>query len=561
MKRLLSDLNGLANAPKGDASEWLSSAEDGVAFLKQNAMASTMVLYASVGNVLIHSVLAPLKRLDPPNQRELGHDFIMPDDTWMFEHVSGGGKPDRVYLAPPMDRLSQTLRAGEKLIFRRSFAASERSPVELSQKLVHALNLHFVEERNAYCRLNEDGDIENVITVIEIPGDFWDRGTVVTILAKDFAEYMCLSDMGAVIFFDFTRTERGNFNGWTKTTPINASARDLFYHGGVMQGQGSYVNGRMVVRPTITYQELLASRMEERSGKKRQYAAFKAMDLKTGEPIEVACGPDALSNYFQKDSSLPLEMSPAFFNAEVLHRYKADPDKYELHDRSIYCRGTWELRTFDINDEGQVHTYLRYLRDLPYKEQLYWQAFNEWPKGPLSKRAINTDFKGEFDTEYDSLNSLKQKIRNLDDRKSDWWAARGDGLAKVIHYPATASSAEWANEILALDQLLIEGFRERPLRLLATTLGCVPQPEWKSIRLLHECLTARGVDPEDARTACNAFRDLREMRNVAKGHAASSKRKQLEKDAIAHYGTFRAHFAALAQRCDSSLELILLNLA
>jgi hypothetical protein len=519
-----------------------------------------VVLYASVGSVLIHSVLAPLKRLDPPNQQELGHDFIMPDDTWMFEHVSGGGDPDRVYLAPPMDRLSQTLREGEKLIFRRSFAASQHSPLELSQKLVHALDLHFVQERNAYCRLNEDGDVENVITVIEIPGSFYDRGIVVTILAKDFAEYMCLSGMGAVIFFDFTRTERGNFSGWDETTPITASARDLFYHGGVMQGRGSYVNGRMVVRPSITYEDILASRVEERSGKRRQYATFKALDLKTGDSIEVSCSPEALSNYFQKDSPLPLEMSPAFFRAEVLHRYKADPDKYELRDRSIYCRGTWDLRTFDINDQGQVHTYLVYLRDLPYKEQLYWQAFNEWPKGPLSKRAITTDFRGEYYAEYDSLNSIKQKIRGLDDHKPDWWAVRGDDLAKAVHYPATTSSSEWANEILALDHLIIEGFRERALRSLAGSLGCVPQSDWKSLRLLQECLAAAGIDPEDARVACNALRDLREMRNVAKGHAASSKRKQLEKDAITHYGTFRAHFTALAQRCDSCLELILLKL-
>jgi hypothetical protein len=560
MSRLLSALNALAHPPKDDASEWLSSANDGIAFLKENATASTTVLYASMGSVLIHTVLAPLTRLDPPNQRELEHDFIMPDNTWMFEHVSGGGEPDRVYLAPPMDRLSQTLREGEKLIFRRSFAASERSPLELSQKLVHTLDLHFMEERNAYCRLNEDGDIEDVIKVTEIPGSAWDGGTVVTVLAKDFAEYMCLSGMGAVIFFDFTRTDRGNFNGWTETTPVKFSARDLFYHGGVMPGQGSYVNGRMIVRPAITYGEILTSRVDERWGKKQQYATFKAIDLKTGELIEVSCSQDALSNYFQKDSPLPLEMSPAFFNAEVLHRYKADPDKYELQDRSIYCRGTWELRTFDINDEGQVHTYLRYLRDLPYKEQLYWQAFNEWPKGPLSKRAIATDFKGEFFTEYDSLNSLKQKVRSLDDRKPDWWIVRGDDLARAVHYPATASSTEWANEILALDHLLIEGFRERPLRALATSLGCVPQPDWKSLRLLQECLSAKGIDPEDARLACNAFRDLREMRNVAKGHAASSKRKQLEKDAIASYGTFRAHFAAIAQHCDSSLELIMSKL-
>jgi hypothetical protein len=59
MNRLLSALNGLAYPPKGDASDWLSSAEDGVAFLKQNAMAPTTVLYASTGDVLIHTVLAP----------------------------------------------------------------------------------------------------------------------------------------------------------------------------------------------------------------------------------------------------------------------------------------------------------------------------------------------------------------------------------------------------------------------------------------------------------------------------------------------------------------------
>ena len=95
-------------------------------------------------------------------------------------------------------------------------------------------------------------------------------------------------------------------------------------------------------------------------------------------------------------------MSPVFFNAEVLHKYKADTEKYTLEDRSINCRGTWSLQTYDVNEAGQVHTYLRYLGYLPYKEQLYWQSFNEWPKAALSERAIATDFKGEFHTDYDS---------------------------------------------------------------------------------------------------------------------------------------------------------------
>ena len=73
--------------------------------------------------------------------------------------------------------------------------------------------------------------------------------TVVTILMKEFAEYMRLSDMGMVIFFDFTRVRHGSFNGWKDQEHFDHNARDLFYHGGVMPGHGSYVNGRMIVRP------------------------------------------------------------------------------------------------------------------------------------------------------------------------------------------------------------------------------------------------------------------------------------------------------------------------
>jgi hypothetical protein len=132
-----------------------------------------------------------------------------------------------------------------------------------------------------------------------------------------------------------------------------------------MPGHASYVNGRMIVRPTITRRQIVRTRMEARSGANRQYALFKAIDLKTGNRLEVSCDPAGLSNYFQPESDLPLEMSPAFFRAEVLHKYKADLEKYRFEDRSIGCRGTWHLQTYDINEAGQVHTYLRYLGKSP----------------------------------------------------------------------------------------------------------------------------------------------------------------------------------------------------
>lgn len=554
--RVLRALESISRIPKTDAGEWLSSAEKSIDFLKQNMQSDRLVLFASMPCVLIHAVLAPLKNLDPPDQKDLTYDFVAPDAAWAIEHASGGGEPDRVYLSPPLAG-RKTLKDGEKLYFSRSFAGSRRRSIEISQKLVHALDLHYTEERNAYCRLDEDGDLEDVICITEKDRDSWpDHLTLVTILMKDFAEYMRLSDMGMVIFFDFTRVDHRTFGMWSGQKHFDSKARDLFYNGGVMPGHASYVNGRMIARPSITLEEIVQARKEARDPAFRRYAMFKAIDLKTGDRIEVSCNPEALSNYFQPNSPLPLQMSPVFFNAEILHKYKADTEKYTVEDRSIQCRGTWSLQTYDINEAGQVHTYLRYLGYLPYKEQLYWQSFNEWPKAALSERAIATDFKGEFHTDYDPLNSLKRKVYALDKSPPAWWLRRGEDLATVTHYPATASSDEWANEILALDQLVVEGFKTRELRTLAATLRRSADPTWGSLKLIEECLIGAGVDQEDARRTVEPLRTLHELRNIMKGHAAPEKRRQSEKEATSAHGSFRAHFADLAAQCDDALEAI-----
>jgi hypothetical protein len=283
--------------------------------------------------------------------------------------------------------------------------------------------------------------------------------------------------------------------------------------------------------------------------------------MRTGERIEISANPNGLSNYFQPESTLPLEMSPAFFKTEVLHKYKADGDKYETRDRSIYCRGTWELRTYDINDAGQVHTDLRYLGELPFKEQLYWQAFNEWPRGPISERAVTTDFKGEWYTDYDSLNSLKHRIGQLDESRHPWWLPRGRKLAAAVHYPATAASDEWADEILALDQLFVEGFKAKELKALALRLNRAIEPQWGSLKLLEECLAGSGLDGEEVATTIAPIKELHELRTIVKGHAASNKRKEREKQAIAGAGSFRAHFAQLAAGCDSALETVVAALS
>jgi hypothetical protein len=558
MKRLL----GISKVPTKNPGEWLSSAEDSVEFLKENGASGWIVIYASLPCVFIHSVLAPLKHLDPADHAELRGAFVNLESSWMIEHASGGGKPDRVYLSSPLQGQGKTLRHGEKLIFLRSFAGSSRSHFELSQKLVHALDVHYVEDRKAFCRLDENGDLFDVIKIVEMRKEDWiENVTVIAIRTKDFAEYMRLSDMGMVVIFDFTRTDGRSFHGWQDQERFDRNAPDLFYDGGVMPGHASYAAGRQIVRPAITMEEIIKEHMEAPNPSNRQYAVFKAINLRTNERIEVSCDPKGLSNYFQPESNLPLEMSPVFFRGEVLMRYKADPDKYELHDRSIYCRGTWSLRTYDINDAGQVHTYLRYLRDLPYNEQVYWQSFNEWPKGELSKRAITTDFMGEVYTEYDSLNSVKHKVAMLDETRPEWWNPRGEALAKALRYPVTTSPAEWANEILGLDQLVGEGFQPKPLRAMVAKSGRAVDNAWRSFKLMEECLLGYGAPEDEVRNAIQSLRTVHDLRNILKGHSAPDRRAAEEKRAKAAFGSFRTHFVHLCAEVDEALDLIIRTLA
>ena len=554
-------LKAISQPPAASEAEWLIAAEDSVVFLKENAQSEEIVIYAAGSATLIHAVLAPLKQVTPADQEDLMHACRQTDESWVIQKSYGGSEGHRVYLEAPL-RSGKSLSGGEKLVFRRSFDGVQKgeSPVELSQKLVHALCLHFVPERNAYCRLDERGDIEDVIRVIRAElGPGRESLTAVTILAKDLFVYMTLADMALVYFFDFTRFKAGEFNGWGDHPRINHRAANLFYHGG-SSGNASYVNGRMIVRSTIPLQQLIDEWKEESNPKRwKEYATFKIFDRKNNVEVETSCAPEFLSNYFQK-SDLPWEISPAFFRPDILHRFKADPEKYSLDDRSITCRNAWYLKSYDINEAGQVHAYIGDLARLPIEEQRYWQSFNEWPKETISKRAHENDILGEFSSEYDPLHLLKCKIGKLNVAPPDWWQPRGEALMDAARYPATDSTLEWANEIMAFDQLLVEGFQLKPLRKLLEARGRKAEANWASLRVISEILVASGRSVDEAKAVLTPLSRLHALRSILKAHSSVEEKNKEERQARATHGTLRAHFKQLAGQCDKSFDTILLAL-
>jgi hypothetical protein len=121
----------------------------------------------------------------------------------------------------------------------------------------------------------------------------------------------------------------------------------------------------------------------------------------------------------------------------------------------------------------------------------------------------------------------------------------------------TASEEEWAEAILALDQIVIEGFKDKPLRHLASQMGIKLEKEWRSLKLLDECLKGKGRAESDVDDAIQALRTVRDLRTIVKGHFAPAKKVDAIRQALSSHGSFQSHFKSLCAGCDEALELVL----
>ena len=467
--------------------KWLEQ-DDFVQFLQSVPTLDEVVLYTSTVYTYLYGVLVPTRFVTPPNTDDIGQwNGCDPLSSWSIT-VTGGTRPT-VSLSPPLDRAgSKTLAQGEQIVFVRRFDGRQQQKlyVEISPRLTHAFNLHYVPERTAYCRFDRYGDIEDVVQAIDIPfssghGD----SLIVTVRREVLDEYMTMTGQSLVLLFDSTRFDSKTFNGWPNQTIEDHEADpEIWYYLGRSESVASYLRGFQIIRSRLTKKDL-ARRYSGDQDKAKQYTTFITHDWKHKEVRECSCNPMQLGNYFV-ESDLPLEISPVFFRPEVLAKYKADSDKYQIRERSITCRHAWHLQRYDINDAGQIFTYLKYLGHLPYDEQLYWKSFNEPPKAPISMRAWRTDFEGSWDAPYDPLQSLIQILGQLHETLVPWWKLRNEALLEKVHYPVTESADEWAKEIHALDKLLVEGFETRELRSRAKLLDRAIGDDWKSLKLLQE---------------------------------------------------------------------------
>jgi len=525
--------------------EWLKF-EDAVEFLTRTTR-GLIPIYVSMSDIYIYSVLTPQERMI--------NNYIDDIMKWNFGPSSGWGygltndehgKPKKMLYSPLEHTGSRVFNGSEPIFFLRYFEGclGKKSYPELNQKVAHILDIHWMPERSAYCRLDRLGDYQDIIIIKNT-----DQGIVCALDSDALELYMFLTDTVLVRLFGLTRChDWSNFMETDRETTLLMDSHTELYARrtiaiGRRQKEAAWLRGFQIIRRArnnnIMFRLLQGEEIEP-----KQYATFIVLDWKHGVVREWSCSPELLGNYFE-ESDLPYETSPAFFRPEVLSKYKQDPDKYKVESRIIYCRGAWSLR-YDINEEGQVYVYLRDLGALPYKEQLYWRSFNELPKAGISSRAWKTDFLAEWDTDYDPLESLKDILSHFPSTSdgTEVWKPDPERLAR-LSYVVTDSVKEWEDQILQLAIIIVDGLNKKAIKAIAKELGCFDK-ELGSIKLLRECLI-RGIPEEQVTQIIEPLTELWELRSH-RGIAHRGDRPSV--------GSLREHYRELLSKCDRAMRLL-----
>ena len=320
----------------------------------------------------------------------------------------------------------------------------------------------------------------------------------------------------------------------------------------------AYARGVQIIRPSRPKAEISSLLLQKQwlEHKETEYIEFIAYDWRNKRITRISTDPAATTNYFQaQGNSLPFELSPAFFKPDVLQKYKTDSDKYTISERNIYCRGAWMLRSYHVNEAGQVHAYICDLRSLPYKEQLYWLSFNEEPKAGISERAIRNDFQGELADPSPLEDVVSIARRWAAESGCIWWELREEALLERVHIPRTGSRDEWASAFGLLANLVIEGFQVKAIRARLEETNIAFGKDDKSLALLEKFLIGHNKLEDGQRL--EGLRIIQLIRSIgSSAHPRGNTASDLANNALQEHSTFSAHFESVCRTIKSELALI-----
>lgn len=551
-KSLFEIIKALSTSPSDTSAfeDWVSG-DLFINLIKQNVGQEELIIYTASKHIFIHTVIVPLKNLYPLDKEDLLSWSINPYTSRASIWYGGSDQTSGISYQIDDYAGSKTLSGGELIIFARTFEGmpEHRSKYyELLQELSHVANIHWIPERKAYSKFDQNGDFEDVVSITDS-----EEGPLVTMKQDALQEFLIAGGYGLIQMFDFSLYKTDAFPGWEGLEDRESlNSNKLFYRQRIREGVCGYLRGVQVLAPNKTKDDLYNKWANQDQNSENQYVEFIAHDWRNKTVRNISTDPQATTNYFAaKENNLPFELSPAFFRPEVLLKYKADTEKYTIGDRDIHCRAAWYLKGYDINEAGQVHAYICDLRNLPYEEQLYWRGFNEQPKSGISEQAYVNDFEGRPWSSINPFQNLRDKLRNL---KVEWWSLQDEELLEKVTIPIANNKDEWADACMNLSKLVIEGLSKKFIKKHLHDNSQAVDKQHGSIRLFEQALVLHYEDEGEQKLS--TMKNLQAIRSKVRGHAAGTEGRTLVEDALRRHEDFTTHFQYTCNELLKELELI-----
>jgi hypothetical protein len=264
----------------------------------------------------------------------------------------------------------------EPLIHQRSWNGLHPDEDEVIEEYRLFHNLFRMTDGNL-ARVSDDGSADEAIVRFTTDGS-------VEFLLGPLRQYLAAKQCTLVACID-----------WREHSGARLDALEIEHEYMVVEGEGliyslgfgdrsftfSRLLGKKAIEPPPVEQAGVWPYEEE---KPEEYPEFIIGVDQDGDPISYSCEPGALGTYFDRDPdpAIPHYLRPVHFRREVLERYYARPDRYEVRDGMLWCGGLWSLH-IDNDHPDHIVVYLGDLgRDLPNNERPHWRLHNVPPNGP-----------------------------------------------------------------------------------------------------------------------------------------------------------------------------------
>jgi len=528
-----------------DFNSWITGANH-LNFIERDSQGAELLIHAHGSCTTILSAVITNTRLssiDRANKMDLSDWAAGPQSYIASYMLSHDGSPPWIEYNQ-YSWGAKILADAYPLVFLRRFEGSTRASrdyLEIRQDYLHITDSHWMKEENAYCRFDELGDLDHIISVTQPSNG--DPLALVTFKRDSLDKYLTASDSALVRLFDFELHKEGEYPSWDKGDVTTVDDRpDFFYRQNVIAACASHAHGIQIVSPGPSHHIPCAP------------IDFIALDCRNGVVTNISTDPSATTSYFVADqNNLPFDTSPVFFRPDILQKYRGDRDKYTVSSERITCRGGWSVR-YDISESGQVHASINRLRGIPYSEQIYWKSFNEEPKSRISKRAYIQDFKGEPFFEHTPFEEVSATVNKWRDQQYAWWKSGDVRLMSHDMTPRSHSRDEWALSFLDLASLIIDGFQTKTIRATLIELDVQIGKDDKSLSLLEKLIAKLHHTADSPRLS--GLREVQAIRSKGAAHRRGRDFEQMFQNARKCHESLTDHFNHVCQIVAKELRTI-----